>query len=242
MNHVFEHNHTDESPHPEEIHRSYRAPWLRAAVLGVNDGIVSTSSLMLGVLAAGASDSIILTAGISALAAGALSMAVGEYVSVSSQKDSEKADIAIEARSIEKNHDKELAELAAIYENRGVDPETAHRVAEQLHAHDAVAAHARDELGIDHEALANPKQAALASAVAFSLGALVPILAALIATVSISTLAIVLASLTMLGVSGAVGAYIGGGNRFIAALRVFLGGGAAMAITALVGHSVGQNI
>lgn len=242
MNHKFEHTHSDHSPHPEETHRSHRAPWLRAAVLGVNDGIVSTSSLMLGVIAAGASDSIILTAGISALAAGALSMAVGEYVSVSSQKDSEKADIAIEARSIEKNHDMELEELAAIYESRGVQPELAHKVAEQLHEHDAVAAHARDELGIDHEALANPMQAAIASAVAFSLGALVPILAALVSTGSLSTLAIVLASLIMLGISGAVGAYIGGGNRFVAAMRVFVGGGAAMAITAFVGHIVGTNI
>lgn len=239
MSHHFKHIHSDESPHPEETHRSHRAPWLRAAVLGINDGIVSTSSLMLGVIAAGASDSIILTAGVSALAAGALSMAVGEYVSVSSQKDSEKADIAIEARSIEKNHDKELEELAAIYESRGVQPELAHKVAEQLHEHDAVAAHARDELGIDHEALANPMQAALASAVAFSLGAFVPILAALVASASISTPAIIIASLVTLGVSGALGAYIGGGDRFVAAMRVFIGGGAAMAITALVGYLVG---
>ena len=242
MSNHFEHTHSDQSPHPEETHRSHRAPWLRAAVLGVNDGIVSTSSLMLGVIAAGTSDSIILTAGISALAAGALSMAVGEYVSVSSQKDSEKADIAIEARSIEKNHDLELEELAAIYESRGVQPELAHKVAQQLHEYDAVAAHARDELGIDHEALANPMQAALASAVAFSLGALVPILAALVSTSSVSTLAIVLVSLIMLGVSGAVGAYIGGGNRFVAAMRVFIGGGAAMAITAFVGHIVGTTL
>lgn len=230
------------SPHPDEIHRSHRAAWLRAAVLGVNDGIVSTSSLMLGVLAASASDSVILTAGVSALAAGALSMAVGEYVSVSSQRDSEKADIDIERRSIANNHDAELAELAAIYEKRGLTPKLAKQVAQQLHDHDAVATHARDELGIDHEALADPMQAAIASAVAFSTGALVPILAAILAPEAASAWAIVIASLFFLGISGAVGAVIGGGNRWIAAARVFLGGGAAMAITAFVGHLVGTAV
>jgi VIT1/CCC1 family predicted Fe2+/Mn2+ transporter len=230
------------TPHPEEEHRSHRAGWLRAAVLGVNDGIVSTSSLMLGVLAAHASTSTILTAGFSGLAAGALSMAVGEYVSVSSQRDSEQADIDIEKRSIAKNHDAELAELAAIYEGRGLDPKLALEVATQLHAKDAVAAHARDELGIDHEALANPVQAAVASAVAFSIGALVPILATLLTPHTVSGWAIVIASMIMLAVSGAIGAHIGGGNRFVAAARVFVGGGAAMAITALVGHLVGTNL
>ncbi len=151
------------SPHPTEIHRSHRAAWLRAAVLGVNDGIVSTSSLMLGVLAANANSTIILTAGFSGLAAGALSMAVGEYVSVSSQRDSEMADLAIEKRSLANNPEAELAELAAIYEHRGLKPALALTVATQLHDHDAVAAHARDELGIDHLALANPMQAAIAS-------------------------------------------------------------------------------
>jgi VIT1/CCC1 family predicted Fe2+/Mn2+ transporter len=230
------------TPHPEEEHRSHRAGWLRAAVLGVNDGIVSTASLMLGVLAAHASTSTILTAGFSGLAAGALSMAVGEYVSVSSQRDSEQADIDIEKRSIAKNHDAELAELAAIYEGRGLDPKLALEVATQLHAKDAVAAHARDELGIDHEALANPVQAAVASAVAFSIGALVPILATLLTPHTVSGWAIVIASMIMLAVSGAIGAHIGGGNRFVAAARVFVGGGAAMAITALVGHLVGTNL
>jgi VIT1/CCC1 family predicted Fe2+/Mn2+ transporter len=227
------------SPHPEEIHRSHRAAWLRAAVLGVNDGVVSTASLMLGVLAANASDSTILTAGISALAAGALSMAVGEYVSVSSQRDSEKEDIEIERRSIDNNHDKELLELAQIYEHRGLKPTLALEVATQLHAHDAVGAHARDELGIDHESLANPTQAAVASAIAFSVGAVVPILATLI---SPTAWAIVIASMIMLAISGATGAYIGGGSRLRASMRVFLGGGAAMAITALVGHIVGSHV
>jgi len=233
---------TSEIPHPEEQHRSHRSAWLRAAVLGVNDGLVSVSSLMLGVLAASASHSTILTSGIAGLAAGALSMAVGEYVSVSSQRDSEKADIAIEQRSLRDNPDEELAELAAIYEHRGLDKVLAKRVADQLHEHDAVAAHLRDELGIDHEALANPVQAAAASTISFSVGAVVPILAALLSSGQASTWAIVLASLLALGISGAVGAYIGGGHRVLAASRVFLGGGAAMAITALIGHLVGHNL
>ncbi|HWT55596.1 MAG TPA: VIT family protein [Candidatus Microsaccharimonas sp.] len=230
------------SPHPEEIHRSHRAGWLRAAVLGVDDGIVSTSSIMLGVLAAKASSTAILTTGFAALTAGALSMAVGEYVSVSSQKDSEEEDIAIERRSLAKNHDAELAELAAIYEGRGLQPKLALEVAKQLHEHDAVAAHARDELGIDHEDLAKPAQAAIASAVAFSIGALVPILAAVVAPSSANGWAIVVVSLVMLAVSGAVGAIIGGGHRVRAAARVFLGGGAAMAITAFVGHLAGTHL
>lgn len=224
------------------MHRSHRAAWLRAAVLGVNDGIVSTSSLMLGVLAAHANTSTILTAGFSGLAAGALSMAVGEYVSVSSQRDSEKADIAIERRSLANNEDEELKELAFIYEKRGLTPKLAMQVAEQLHQHDAIDAHLRDELGIDHEALANPIQASLASAVAFSIGALVPILATILSTRSSSGIAIVIASLIMLAISGAIGAFIGGGHKVIAAGRVFLGGGAAMAITALVGHLVGTAV
>lgn len=231
-----------EIPHPEEQHRSHRSAWLRAAVLGVNDGLVSVSSLMLGVLAASANHSTILTSGIAGLVAGALSMAVGEYVSVSSQRDSEKADIAIEQRSLRDNPAEELAELAAIYEHRGLDKVLAKQVAEQLHEHDAVAAHLRDELGIDHEALANPVQAAAASTISFSLGAVVPILAALLSSGQASSWAIVFTSLLALGISGAVGAYIGGGHRVLAASRVFLGGGAAMAITAFIGHLVGHNL
>jgi len=230
------------TPHPEEAHKSHRANWLRAAVLGVDDGIVSTSSLMLGVTAAAASNSAILIAGVAGLTAGALSMAVGEYVSVSSQRDSERADIDIETRSIAANEKEELAELAAIYEGRGLDPELAKTVAEKLHAHDAVAAHLRDELGIDHEALANPLQASLASATAFSIGALVPILAAVFATNAASTLAIIITSLLALAVSGAVGAILGGGHRLRAAARVFFGGGLAMAITALIGHLIGSTL
>ncbi|HET8708799.1 MAG TPA: VIT family protein [Candidatus Saccharimonadales bacterium] len=227
-------------PHPEEPHRSQRSPWLRAAVLGVNDGLVSTSSLMLGVLASNASDSAILTAGIAGLAAGAMSMAAGEYVSVSSQRDSERADIAIERRSLERNPEGELAELAEIYERRGVEPALAKKVAQQLHAHDAVGAHVRDELGIDHEDLSKPGQASFASAVSFSIGALVPIIAALLAPHGASGWVIVVASMMALAISGAVGAYIGGGHRVVAALRVFIGGGLAMAVTALIGHFIGS--
>ncbi len=230
-----------ESPHTEK-HRSHRAAWLRAAVLGVNDGIVSTSSLMLGVLAASQSDSAILTAGIAGLVAGALSMAAGEYVSVSSQRDSERADIAIEKKSIAENPEKELAELAWIYEQRGLDKTLAAKVARQLHDHDAVAAHARDELGIDHEQLAKPAQAAVASAAAFSVGAVIPIIAALLGSDGTGGWAITIASLVALAISGAIGALIGGGHRLVAAMRVLLGGGLAMAVTYIIGHFIGSAI
>lgn len=231
-----------ENPHPHEEHKSHRSNWLRAAVLGANDGIVSTSSIMLGVSAASASSSTILTAGIAALTAGALSMAVGEYVSVSSQRDSEHADIAIERRSLASNPDKELEELAHIYVHRGLDKELARQVARQLHDHDAEAAHLRDELGIDQEALANPIQASLASAVSFSAGALVPVTAALIFPHSFDAWGIIILSLAALAISGASGAFVGGGHRLRAASRVFFGGGVAMAITALIGHLVGQSL
>jgi len=208
----------------------------------VNDGVVSTASLMLGVLAASATNKAVVVAGIAGLSAGALSMAVGEYVSVSSQKDSEKADIEIEERSLATNPDEELAELAGIYEKRGLDPILAQQVAVQLHDHDAISAHARDELGINQDALANPSQAALASAATFSIGAIVPILAALVSHGSKSGSIIVMASLVTLAISGAIGAMIGGGHKLLAAGRVLVGGGAAMAITALIGHLIGSHI
>lgn len=230
------------APHPEETHKSHRSGWLRAAVLGVNDGIVSTSSLMLGVSTASADKSTILTAGIAGLIAGALSMAMGEYVSVSSQRDSERADIAIEVRSLAANPQGELEELALIYEKRGLKPALAREVALQLHEHDAVGSHARDELGIDHEALANPTQAAFASAAAFSIGAIVPVIAIIVVTKSNINPSIVISSLIALAGSGAVGAYIGGGHKLRAAARVFVGGAAAMAITALIGHIIGSKL
>ncbi len=230
---------TPKPPHAEK-HKSQRAGWLRATVLGVDDGVVSTASIMLGVLAASHNSTAILTAGIASLTAGALSMAAGEYVSVSSQKDAEIADIAIERKSLAENPQEELAELAQIYELRGLDANLAKKVAEQLHRHDAVVAHVRDELGIDHESLANPAQAATASALSFAAGAVVPIAAALIAPHRAGVWAITIASLIMLAISGAVGASIGGGHRLRAALRVFVGGGIAMAVTFLIGHLIGH--
>ena len=229
------------SPHKEK-HRSQRAQWLRAAVLGVNDGIVSTASLMLGVYAASENSAAILTAGIAGLAAGALSMAAGEYVSVSSQKDSEKADIDIERKSIHDNPEEELKELAWIYEQRGLDKKLAKEVAIKLHANDAVTSHARDELGINFGAMAKPVQAAIASAVAFSIGALVPIVAALASTLENGLWVITGSALAALAISGAVGAFIGGGCRLRAALRVLIGGGLAMAITYVIGLLIGTRI
>jgi vacuolar iron transporter family protein len=229
------------TPHKEK-HKSNRVGWLRAAVLGVNDGVVSTASLMLGVSAASATKSTILTAGIAGLVAGAMSMAVGEYVSVSSQRDSQEADIDIEKRSIAKNPNEELEELAQIYQERGLDLELARQVAIQLHEHDAVSAHARDELGIDQEALANPIQAALASAVSFAIGAIIPILATVLSRDTIAPWSIVIASLVLLAISGAVGAIVGGGHKVRASIRVLVGGGAAMAVTALIGHIVGTKL
>jgi len=231
-----------QSAHPETPHKSHRAAWLRAAVLGADDGLVSVSSIMLGVSAAHANSSIILTAGIAGLVAGAMSMAAGEYISVSSQKDSEKADILQEKRSLKDNPDEELAELTEIYIQRGLDKKLAKQVAVQLHDHDALEAHLRDEIGIDPEDLSNPVQALLASAIAFSLGAIIPILAALIFKGPHSSMAIVIATLLFLGISGAIGAFLGGGNKIWAAARVFLGGGIAMAVTSLIGHLIGRNV
>ena len=233
------------SPHPEEVHRSHRSNWLRAGVLGVNDGIVSTSSIMLGLTAAQADYRIILTTGIASLVAGAFSMAAGEYVSVASQKDAQQADIEIERRAQKNNPDGELTELAEIYESRGLEPSLAREVAIQLQRKDAVDAHARDELGITLHMKASPVQAAITSALAFALGSIIPIATAVFANAYMqreSTLLIVVISLLALAISGMVGAFIGGGNRIIAALRVFVGGGVAMAVTYLIGHLVGATL
>lgn len=235
---------TDEShnDHPvprHEGHKSHRAAWLRAAVLGANDGIVSTASLILGVAAASASKQSILTAGVAGLMAGALSMAAGEYVSVSSQRDSEHADLALESSELNNNPAEELHELQDIYVQRGLTAELALQVAQQLHDHNALAAHARDELGIDHEDLARPLQAALSSAASFTIGAILPVLAALIWSGRAAIWAIVITSLAALAFSGSIGAFIGGGNRLRAAVRVLAGGGLAMLITGVVGHFVG---
>lgn len=227
-----------DTPHPEEKHKSQRANWLRAAILGVDDGIVSTSSIMVGIIAAQADFNIILTAGIASMAAGAFSMAAGEYVSVSSQRDSERADIEIEQRALKNNPSGELQELAEIYEERGLDRKLAMQVASRLHEVNAIEAHARDELGINSRMRAHPFQAAGASALAFGLGSAFPIAAALISPEK-STLLIVVVSLAALAVFGAIGAFIGGGNKLTAALRVLAGGGIAMAVTALIGRVVG---
>ena len=230
------------SAHPEEEHKSHRTGWLRAAVLGANDGIVSTASLMLGVSTASASKTTVLTAGIAGLTAGALSMAIGEYVSVSSQKDSEKADIAIEKRSLIANPKAELEELAQIYVARGLKYKLALEVANELHKNDALQAHTRDELGIDQDELSKPFQAAITSAFSFGIGAIIPVLATIFTVKSQNAWSIVIAAMIALAISGAIGAYLGGGHKLRAAARVFVGGGIAMAITALIGHIIGSNI
>jgi VIT1/CCC1 family predicted Fe2+/Mn2+ transporter len=222
-----------------EIHRSHRVGWLRAAVLGANDGIVSTASLIIGVAAAGTDPPAILLAGVAGLVAGAMSMAAGEYVSVSSQSDTERADLALEKRSLKENPESEQRELAAIYEGRGVEPALAQQVAGQLMAHDALAAHARDEIGISETVTARPVQAALSSAATFTLGAALPLLVAwavprdaLIALVAVS-------SLVFLAALGGVAARAGGASVVVGALRVTFWGALAMALTAAVGHLFG---
>jgi VIT1/CCC1 family predicted Fe2+/Mn2+ transporter len=222
-----------------EKHRSGRAGWLRAAVLGANDAIVSTSSLMIGVAASSASKQAILTAGVAGLVAGAMSMAVGEYVSVSSQRDAEQADIEIEKRELARQPQTELNELAMIYRKRGLDQELAMKVAEQLSARDRLGAHIRDELGIDQLTRARPLQAAWASAASFASFALAPIAALLIAPADDRISVIAMLSLASLAVLGAFGAYLGGASMTRAAARVTLGGAIAMAITALIGRLFG---
>lgn len=229
------------TPHPEEKHKSQRSNVLRAAILGVDDGIVSTSSIMLGVLAAHVDTRIVLATGIASLVAGTISMAAGEYVSVSSQRDAEQADIAIERRALKRHPDDELRELAAIYEERGLTKELALQVATQLQNKDAVEAHARDELGINNRMRARPFQAGLASAASFAIGSAVPIASAVLFGLGHSNVMIII-SLVFLAISGFAGALIGGGNRPLAALRVLVGGGIAMAVTSLIGHIVGVSL
>ncbi len=220
----------------------HRAPWLRAAVLGANDGILSTSSLVLGVAAAGAGRTAIVTAGVAGLVAGAMSMAAGEYVSVSSQRDTEKAELARERRELETMPEYELGELARIYQQRGVSEEVSWEVARQLTATDALRAHARDELGVDPDALSRPFQAAWTSAVSFALGAAMPLvtIAAVTAGARVwATWAVTLVALAVLGLSGAA---IGGAPRLPAAVRVVAGGIFAMGITMGIGRLVGTSV
>ncbi|EHN08994.1 nodulin 21-related protein [Patulibacter medicamentivorans] len=225
-----------------ESHLSYRSNWLRAAVLGANDGIVSTSSLVLGVAGSGASGSAIVTAGIAGLVGGALSMAAGEYVSVSSQRDTELADVRLEEHELRTDPEGELAELQAIYEDRGLPAELAGQVAEALTARDALTAHLRDELGLEEERRARPVQAAGSSAAAFASGAIVPLLAAGLVPDGARTPVIVVVTLVALAALGAIGARLGGARRRPATVRVLGWGAAAMAVTYLIGAAVGTAI
>ncbi|MET4634366.1 VIT1/CCC1 transporter family protein [Kaistia defluvii] len=222
-----------------ENHLVHRIGWLRAAVLGANDGILSTSSLIVGVAAAASGPSEILLAGIAGLVAGAMSMAAGEYVSVSSQADTENADLDRERAELATDIEAERQELAQIYEQRGLDSALARQVAEQLMAKDALGAHARDELGISEITTARPIQAAMASAATFSVGALMPLLTALIAPASWVVPAVSIASLAFLALLGAIGAKAGGANVLKATIRMTFWGAIAMAITAGIGAAFG---
>jgi VIT1/CCC1 family predicted Fe2+/Mn2+ transporter len=221
------------------VHLSHRSNWLRAAMLGANDGIVSTASLVLGVAASGASGSAIVTAGIAGLAAGALSMAAGEYVSVSSQRDAEQADIHLEERELRSDPEGELRELAGIYEQRGLSPGLAAQVARSLSRRGALQAHARDELGLDELRLARPFQAAWTSALSFSAGAALPLLIVAATPRPARAAATVVVTVIALAVLGDVGARLGGAPRGRATIRVVAWGLVAMAITAGIGALVG---
>lgn len=218
-----------------ELHYTTRIGWLRAAVLGANDGIVSTASLVIGVAAAKATQADVMVAGIAGLVAGAMSMAAGEYVSVSSQADTEKADIGRERRELEQNVAHEREELAAIYVDRGLDPSLAGQVADQLMAHDALAAHTRDELGLSTTHGARPVQAALASAATFAVGAALPLLLAFVSPSAWMEVLVASGSLVFLALMGGLAARTGGARVWVGAARVTLWGALAMAATAAVG-------
>lgn len=225
-------------PHFER-HRTHRIGWLRAAVLGANDGIVSTASLVLGVAAAGASSKSIVIAGVAGLVAGAMSMAAGEYVSVSSQADTERADLDRERKELAAHPKQEHREMTAIYVGRGLDAGLASNVATQLMEHDALGAHGRDELGISDTSTAKPVQAAMASAVTFSVGAALPLLIVLLVPVSALMWAVSGSSLLFLALLGSLAARVGGASVMTAAVRVTFWGALAMALTAGVGALFG---
>ena len=227
--------------HPEQ-HSVSRIGWLRAAVLGANDGIVSTASLIVGVASAAAEPSAVLVAGIAGLVAGAMSMAAGEYVSVSSQADAEEADIAIERRELKENAAFEQRELTDIYVKRGLDRELARQVADQLMKKDALAAHARDELGISETLKPRPVQAALTSAATFAVGAAMPLLAAVASPRTMVVPIVSVASLGFLALLGAIGARAGGANVPKAMARVTFWGAFAMAVTAGIGAFIGKAV
>ena len=219
-------------------HYSDRTGWLRAAVLGADDGIVSTASLMVGVASSSASVGAVLVAGVAGMFAGAMSMAAGEYVSVASQLDAERTDISREEDELRSDPEGERLELERIYQNRGLSPQLAAEVAEQLSAGDPLIVHLRDELGIQRERLARPIQAAVVSAISFAVGAALPILSAIIGEQHL-IVSVVLATLLALGVLGAIGAQVGGASVGRGAFRVLIGGVGAMAVTALIGNAVG---
>jgi VIT1/CCC1 family predicted Fe2+/Mn2+ transporter len=225
-----------------ERHRTERIGWLRAAVLGANDGIVSTASLVIGVAAADASRSSILIAGVAGLVAGAMSMAAGEYVSVHSQADTEKADLEREKRELHADDEGERMELAGIYVGRGLDPKLARQVADQLMAHDALGAHARDELGITDTQTARPLQAAIFSAVSFSVGAALPLVVTALSSTAWLLPAVTIFSLLLLAALGAIAARAGGAKIWVGAGRVLLWGALAMAVTAAIGHLIGGTV
>lgn len=229
------------SRHPE-LHRSERVGWLRAAVLGANDGIVSVAGLVVGVAASGASAATILATGVAGTVAGAMSMAAGEYVSVQTQADTEDADLAMEKRELHEDPHSELEELATIYRHRGLEPALARQVAEQLTAHDALGAHARDELGITDTLRARPLQAALASAGAFTCGAALPVLTALLAPVDKVAMMTTASTLLGLCLTGAMAAQAGGAPPVRGAIRVMFWGALAMAAAVGVGRLLGAHV
>jgi VIT1/CCC1 family predicted Fe2+/Mn2+ transporter len=222
-----------------EWHKSGRIGWLRAAVLGANDGIVSTASLVIGVASAGATRSAVLIAGTAGLVAGAMSMAAGEYVSVSSQSDTENSDLARERKELETDTEAEHQELAAIYVQRGLDPALAAQVSNQLMAHDALGAHARDELGISEILQARPVQAAFASALSFSVGAALPLATVFVVSQALMVWLVAVLSLAFLAILGGIAAKVGGARISTGAIRVTFWGALAMALTAAVGSLFG---
>ncbi len=226
----------------DEEHKAHRVGWLRAAVLGANDGIVSTASLIIGVAAAGTSSQGILLAGTAGLVAGASSMAAGEYVSVSSQADTEKADLELEKKSLDEYYELEQQELAEIYEGRGLEPALAKEVAKQLMDHDALAAHARDDIGISDKINAQPIQAALSSGAAFTVGAALPLIVAWLSERDLTITAVAVSSLVFLALLGGLAARTGGASTVVGATRVLFWGALAMALTAGVGRLFGVNV
>lgn len=225
-----------------EKHKTQHIGWLRAAVLGANDGIISTASLLVGIAAANASSQALLITGLAAIVAGAMSMAAGEYVSVSSQADTELADLARERKELEVDYEHEIDELASIYQSRGVESVLARAVAVQMMEHDALAAHARDELGISDVVSAKPVQAAITSAITFSTGAILPLAVALLLPSQHIVMGVSLISVVLLILLGGISAYVGGSSLIRAASRVGGWGVLAMLVTAGVGHYLGMMI